>query len=276
MNHSDTILGKIVKAPTKYNPKILQPIARYNTRKNFAHLINHINSGWDEWINYELQWCNNNGCPQIAILLISIPYESQFIIESKSLKLYFNSLNFHKFNDKDSLLATIKSDLETTIQFELNLKLYSPTEWAQQFPKICFNNEYNIDNTINKYNEVTHVDNGFLTTSNQKNNEFLFSNNFRSNCPVTGQPDWATITIHYDGNSIDKEGLYLYLLSYRKHQGFHEQCIERIFTDIFYKCKPNNLEVRGYFTRRGGLDINPIRSTKSHVQPPLLKLQSRQ
>ena len=247
------MLGKVVKAPVKYSPDILFPIKRKKAELKVEVF------GVDDWVHYEMNWCDEKGCPQNAILLISICADSAYIVESKSLKLYLNSFNFVKINKLD-LVNTIVSDLAKILGKKPRLKFFSQAEWLFSYGKKALDNVVMLDNVIDEYVEVPDVCATMLLSSGNRIEQRFVTHNFRSNCPVTGQPDWATIVIDYHGVAVQEVLLYRYLLSYRQHQGFHEQCVEQIFADIFTCCEVDKLSVRGYFTRRGGLDINPFRS----------------
>jgi 7-cyano-7-deazaguanine reductase len=253
MQYSNTILGKVVKAPIKYSPDILYPIQRKSTNSS----VNIY--GVDDWVHYELSWCDERGCPQSAILLISIVADSPYIVESKSLKLYLNSFNFTKIS-KSALVDTVAKDLASILGVRPGVRLFSQAEWARCHPRVVLADAVDLDGVIDEYCEVEDISPSILKVTDDQISTRFVTNNFRSNCPVTGQPDWATIVIDYQGFRVDEVSLYKYLLSYRQHQGFHEQCVEQIFVDVFTYCKVDKLSVRGYFTRRGGLDINPFRS----------------
>jgi 7-cyano-7-deazaguanine reductase len=267
MQYSNTILGKIVKAPIKYSPDILHPIKRKKAKVDGRFF------GVDDWVHYEMNWCDEKGCPQNAILLISICADSSYIVESKSLKLYLNSFNFVKINKLD-LVSTIVNDLAKILGDKPSVRLFSQAEWLLVYNKKHLDNVTILDNVIDEYVEVSDICAEVLVPGEKSVVQRFVTHNFRSNCPVTGQPDWATIVIDYDGVEVKESSLYRYLLSYRQHQGFHEQCVEQIFADIFTYCEVDKLSVRGYFTRRGGLDINPFRS--SFVRNSKLEFAVRQ
>ena len=208
----------------------------------------------------ELSWLNFKGKPEVAIAQIEIPFNSPNIVESKSLKLYLNSLNNERFSSSNEVKSQITKDLSECLKSSVKISLFETTSWADfKFINPTGNCLDRLDIDINPLD----TPNPNWLTSNIGSapiEETLYSNLLKSNCPVTGQPDWATITISYTGPSIDQGALLRYLISYRNHQEFHEHCVEKIFCDIKNMCKPLKLLVYARYTRRGGLDINPFRT----------------
>ncbi len=276
-----------------YNINILVPIPRANKRAELSAQSNtsNINNstvhfmGLDIWNSYEFSWLNNKGKPQIAIVQFIFDANTPHIIESKSFKLYLNTFNQTKFDDEQNIKAILQRDLMQvsggSVQVHIILAHDFDSYFKYGFKKIqglCLDR---LDIDIDCYDKPNKI---FLTTNideiNNDNNkipveEILYSNLLKSNCLVTGQPDWASIYINYSGIAINQEGLLKYLISFRNHQEFHEQCVERIFTDIMQQCKPIKLCVYAQYTRRGGLDINPFRSNYT-VQLPNFIRHARQ
>lgn len=258
-NHSE--LGKASQYDATYNPDKLFPIPRKSKREEIgidpANLPFH---GFDCWNHYEVSWLNPKGKPMVGTAEIFYDCTSPSIIESKSLKLYFNSLNNSVFESKSALEAIIKQDLSSRLETNVVVQLALLHEQSPSTIQPSFGGESidQLDVTCDTY--IVHPD--FLSTSDTIIEETLCSDLLKSNCLVTHQPDWGSVQIHYHGPKIDREGLLKYIVSFRNHDEFHEQCIERIFVDIMTHCRPNKLTVYGRYTRRGGIDINPHRSTE--------------
>lgn len=253
-----SLLGKETQYPKQYAPDVLFPITRAESRQAYAD-IPHIHQGMDWWHVFELSWLNGNGQPQVAIARLHIPASSPYLIESKSLKLYFNSLNFKSFHHTDELVQLIEHDLSTVAQASVQVELFSVDELNTTQPDgIC------IDHL--SANQIEYQPNAKLlaldnNSSHDSVEELLYSHLLRSNCPVTNQPDWGTVFIRYQGQKMSHSALLAYIISYREHNGFHEQCVEHIFADIWRELKPEKLMVYACYTRRGGLDINPCRTS---------------
>jgi 7-cyano-7-deazaguanine reductase len=253
-----------------YSPDILFAIPRLDNRKKL-NLDNSLPfTGWDRWNAYEFSFLDNSEKPVSMHLQIDVPSESKYIVESKSLKLYLNSLSFKPFENIESLEAILKQDLENVLEAKLRIKLSSLDNLSQQpftsFKSLGWCVDYcELNNAIN-FDQVDcnalllekDLDKSASRTINIQ--ETLTSHLFRSLCPVTSQPDWASIIVTYQGEAISHSGLLAYLLSFRRHQGFHEDCAERIFCDIQKTCQPEKLSVYAAYTRRGGIDINPFRT----------------
>lgn len=256
-------LGKKTSYETQYNPDKLFPIPRKEKRDEIGVPEKLPFFGFDLWNHYEVSWLNEKGKPVVALAEIRYDCESPFIIESKSMKLYFNTFNNTIFKDAKTLEATIKKDIESRIQSPVFVKITPLKETSEGsfFPKmngICLDE---LDVTCSTYLVDPHL----LKTTDEITEETVYSDLLKSNCLVTNQPDWASVQIHYKGKKINHEALLQYLVSFRNHNEFHEQCIERIFMDILTHCKPESLTVYGRYTRRGGLDINPFRSTEKQL-----------
>lgn len=255
-------LGKSSPYYSDYNPSLLYPISRAIKRSEIHIDPNHLPFfGFDYWNHYEVSWLNLKGKPCVATAEILYSCHSPMIVESKSLKLYFNSLNNTSFNSVESLTSIIQNDLENTIQHPVSvhimlLKDIRQVKLTQHFSGICLDE---LDIHCDEYT----VNPQLLLTHDEKAEETLYSDLLKSNCLVTDQPDWSSIQIQYQGKKIDHASLLRYLVSYRNHREFHEQCIERIFIDILQYCQPSILTVYGRYSRRGGIDINPYRSTEN-------------
>lgn len=258
---ANSALGKKTDYAQSYNPQCLYPIPRAQNRKEIGIDPNALPFfGFDCWNHYEVSWLNTKGKPLVATAELYYDSCSPFLIESKSLKLYFNSLNQTKFQSITEVEKTIKKDLEAAIEAPVIVVLNQLGKLSHPACQENFSGEC-LDNLDVECTTYT-VDPTFLSTTEKYVEETLYSDLLKSNCPVTQQPDWGSIQIIYKGNRINREGLLRYIVSLRNHNEFHEQCIERIFIDIMTHCRPNALTVYGRYTRRGGLDINPYRSTQ--------------
>lgn len=251
-------LGKQVEYEFHYNPDLLQGVPRSLSRDTLS--LNPLNlpfSGNDTWTGYELSWLTPKGKPQVAILECRVPITSPNLIESKSFKLYLNSFNQSKFENANAVKDVIQSDLSACAGSEVDVALVLPSQFASlSFKEFKGELLDDLDVEINEYSPNT----AFLSQSDKNVEESLVSHLLKSNCLITSQPDWASIIIRYQGKAINREGLLKYLISFRQHNEFHEQCVERIFCDILAHCEVDKLTVCARYTRRGGLDINPFRS----------------
>lgn len=254
----DSPLGKANIYIDKYEASLLFPISREEQRKKLQiDLQNLPFQGEDFWTAFEISWLNLNGKPEVAIGEFSFPHNSTHLIESKSFKLYLNSFNNSKFESLAEVEKIIAKDLSVAVCAVVMVKLTLVTQAPQlpltQFTGTCLD-ELNVccdDYEINS--DLLKVEDTIVT-------ETVYSNLLKSNCPVTGQPDWASLQITYSGKQINHASLLKYIVSYRNHNGFHEDCVERIFTDINRIAQPQRLFVYARYTRRGGLDINPYRA----------------
>lgn len=263
MNHvTNSPLGQSTAYPETYDKTILFPIPRDKQREHFELKGALPFYGFDSWMAFELSWLHPKGKPMISMAEIIIPCNSPNLIESKSLKLYLNSFNQTPFNDPNAVQVCIENDLSEAAGAPVKVFLLDEENVLQKGLKPlrgeCLDS---LDIACDTYTPAPEL----LRTSDIPVTESVFSHLFRSNCPVTGQPDWASLSIQYQGQQIDKVSLLQYIVSYRHHQDFHEHCVEQIFLDIHDRCKPKQLTVFARFTRRGGLDINPYRS--SHPIP---------
>ncbi len=257
-------LGREVAYPDRYDPSLLFPIPRAQARGEIgvdAAALPFI--GHDRWHAYELSWLDRGGKPVVATATLSVPATSPQLIESKSLKLYLNSLNAQRFDDAERVRETMRADLSAAAG--------APVEVAFGLPPFAEGDAGaasidGLDIAIDSYGPpdaaLLSADAGSVVE------EALHSALLKSNCPVTGQPDWAGVRIAYRGPRIDRAGLLRYLVSFRDHAEFHEQCVERLFVDLQARCRPQALSVEARYTRRGGLDINPWRATPGTSPPP--------
>lgn len=271
-NHG--ILGQTTDYPKTYAPDIIYPISRELGRRHLALSADKLSIGVDWWHAFEVSWLNPQGISQVAMLRLTIPASSPFIVESKSLKLYLNSLNFTEFTDSQSVIDTIEQDLSSALQTQVGAELINIDD-AQSLP-LYQPEGLLIDTVLNdsaqKVALTEDVDSRLLAfdTANTLQNsqrQVYHSHLLRSNCPVTNQPDWGTLLIDITSAPIDKGSLLQYILTFRQHNGFHEQCVEQIFSDLTLKFAPEKLLVRAWYTRRGGIDINPCRVSDLALLP---------
>ena len=267
---ADSPLGKIAAYRSDYAPELLFPIARQGKRDELQLRGTLPFFGVDIWNAYEVSWLNMRGKPQVAIATITAPADSPNIVESKSFKLYLNSFNQTRLANEEALLALLREDLSSGFGAPVQVSLTLPEQFGQlkmgELDGLLLDR---LDLEIDSYAPAPEQ----LTASFDAApvEEKLVSHLLKSNCLVTGQPDWASVQIHYVGPQIDQESLLRYLIGFREHNEFHEQCVERIFVDILRKCKPQKLAVYARYTRRGGLDINPWRTNFSSARPPNLR-----
>ena len=255
----DSPLGKAVEYRGDYDPSLLFPIARATTREPLDLGKTLPFFGIDIWNAYELSWLNMRGKPQVALLSVTVPADSPNIVESKSFKLYLNSFAQTRIAGLEALSELLRADLSAAFGAFVSVSL-TPQD---AFGTLAFEEMEGLLLDRLDIDADEYAPNPSLLKTVPDTlpvEEKLVSNLLRSNCPVTGQPDWASVQIHYVGFPINQEGLLKYLISFRMHNGFHEQCIEQIFMDILRECKPTKLAVYGRYTRRGGLDINPWRT----------------
>ncbi len=258
-------LGKAVNYQAQYDRSLLFPIPRATKRAEIGIHGAAPFMGMDIWNAYELSWLNARGKPQVALASFMFPSDSPNIIESKSFKLYLNSFNQTRLNSETELHKRLASDLSEAAGKPVSVELLMPERFSSR--RIIELDGYCIDNLdieVDTYQPSPQL----LRCEDQPPiEESLVSNLLKSNCLVTGQPDWASVQIKYFGSPINRESLLKYLISYREHNEFHEQCVERIFMDIQRMCQPLRLAVYARYTRRGGLDINPWRSNYSASLP---------
>jgi 7-cyano-7-deazaguanine reductase len=270
-----SLLGKPASYQSAYDPSLLFPIARQGKRDELGISGTLPFFGFDLWNAYEVSWLNLRGKPQVAIATVMAPADSPNIIESKSFKLYLNSFNQTRLAGSAALLELLRADLSagfgTPVQVSLTLPDAFSTLQMGELDGLLLDR---LDIDVEGY-----TPDRSLLQANQDEaavEETLVSHLLKSNCLVTGQPDWASVQIKYAGPQIDQEGLLRYLIGFREHNEFHEQCVERIFIDILQCCKPQMLSVYARYTRRGGLDINPWRSNFTTGQRPSNLRNARQ
>ncbi len=260
---SGNLLGKSTPPVTQYTPGLLHAISRDSARQELG--LSEFDLpfvGQDLWHAWELSWLNAESIPRVAVGRFRLPCESPNLIESKSFKLYLNSLNFSVFNTLGELTECLSRDLSavagSTVQVEV-LALNSPEIIPTPMPGLCIDQ--------GSVTAVPPEPSRSLLKVKEGEGGIWHSHLLRSLCPVTGQPDWASLVVSCAGVSLDEDGLLQYVLSYRQHQEFHEQCVERIYCDILAAANPAELSVQALYSRRGGLDINPWRSSSQSVAP---------
>ena len=265
MNYQDKSLsalklGQNTEYKSQYNASLLQPVPRRLNREGLGIVEQQpFNQGADVWTCYELSWLNSNGLPQVAIADVEIDFKSENLIESKSFKLYLNSFNQTKFASIEEVEQTLTRDLSQYASGQVSVRIHKLADYTNQ-PIVNFSGEC-IDEQEIQIESYTfsnqHLEN---IAEDEIVEETLVSHLLKSNCLITSQPDWGSVQIHYVGKRLNREKLLRYLVSFREHNEFHEQCVERIFTDLMQFAKPEKLTVYARYTRRGGLDINPFRS----------------
>ncbi len=268
----DSQLGKASRYIDQYDASLLFPIARAGKRAELGIVREAPFLGADMWTAYELSWLNLRGKPQVALAHFTVPCESVNIIESKSLKLYLNSFNNSRFASLDAVKERLRADLSEAVWRGAGR---STTIGVRIVPPELFDREpiyeldgLSLDRLDVECTSFTPAPELLKVLSDEAPvTEVLVSNLLKSNCLVTGQPDWGSVQISYSGAPIDQEGLLQYLVSFRNHNEFHEQCVERIFMDIWRRCRPLKLAVYARYTRRGGLDINPFRTSSAQALP---------
>ncbi|MCL1114140.1 MULTISPECIES: NADPH-dependent 7-cyano-7-deazaguanine reductase QueF [Shewanella] len=253
-------LGQATAYQTEYDASLLQGVPRKLNRDAIELSGDLPFHGTDIWTGYELSWLNAKGKPVVALLEVQLDINSSNLIESKSFKLYLNSFNQTKFDSVEDVQDTISRDLAKCAEGDVVVKVIEPRHFNLErivdLPGSCID-DLDIEVTEYEFNPDHLID----STDPDKNvAETLNSNLLKSNCLITSQPDWGSVMIRYQGPKIDREKLLRYLISFRQHNEFHEQCVERIFVDLKKYCQCTKLTVYARYTRRGGLDINPYRS----------------
>lgn len=267
--------------PTEYSPETLYPIARSMGRDVIGWHADKLTVGVDWWQAFEISWLNLQGISQVAMARFSIPASSPFIVESKSLKLYLNSINFTEFASWNDVQALIAKDLSACLQAEVQVELFALNDAASlliaQPTGICIDDA--LAGSTGKIALTEHPDASLLSNdeteasservANNSNQSYVFySNLLRSNCPVTNQPDWGTLAVSITTDkTFNNANMLRYILSFRQHNGFHEQCVEQIFADLSEHYEPSKLMVRAWYTRRGGIDISPCRVSDMALLP---------
>ena len=275
-----SLLGKPAGYQDQYDPGLLYPIPRAAKRQELGIAAQPPFFGADLWTAYELSWLTPRGKPVVAIAHVTVPCETHNIVESKSFKLYLNSFTNSRFDSFDEVQARLRTDLSEAAWRGASA---AGSIGVRLLPAHDFDREqvHELDGVLLDRLDIecTHYtpEPGLLTAAfdEQPVEEVLVSNLLKSNCLVTGQPDWGSVQIRYSGPQIDQAGLLRYLVSFRNHNEFHEQCVERIFTDLMTVARPATLSVEARYTRRGGLDINPWRGTLG-TPPPAAARDERQ
>ncbi|MBL4671212.1 MAG: NADPH-dependent 7-cyano-7-deazaguanine reductase QueF [Arenicella sp.] len=268
---SDLSLGKETDYQTGYSSELLQAVPRSLNRQELGCTDSQPFHGEDVWHAYELSWLNGRGKPVVALGRFILDSVTPNIIESKSFKLYLNSLNQSRFSDQQQLRSLLENDLSVVAGGKVSVELFAPEDnlsfASQGLPGECIDG---IDISIDEFRLSPELIS--LSPDSEAVSETLHSHLLKSNCLITKQPDWASVVIQYSGLKIDREGLLRYLISFRMHNEFHEQCVERIFCDILNACNPKQLSVQALYTRRGGLDINPFRTSLKNTAAPLRRV----
>ena len=260
-------LGKVSSYVDQYDASLLFPIPRADKRAELGLLDAPPFFGADMWTLYELSWLNLRGKPQVALAQVTVPCESPNIVESKSLKLYLNSFNNSRFADAREVRERIRADVSAATGAGIGIKTIGPEMFDRE--QIHEMDGLSIDRLDVECLHFTPAPELLFAEFDELPvTETLTSSLLKSNCLVTGQPDWGSVQIAYSGPAINQEGLLQYLVSFRNHNEFHEQCVERIFMDVWTRCKPIKLSVYARYTRRGGVDINPFRCSYPMQLPP--------
>ncbi|MFC5498741.1 NADPH-dependent 7-cyano-7-deazaguanine reductase QueF [Caenimonas terrae] len=268
-----SLLGKPAPYVDRYDPSLLFPLSRRPKRDELGLSATLPFFGADLWTAFELSWLTLRGKPQVAIAHVTVPCETPNIVESKSFKLYLNSFTNSRFASADEVRDRIRADISeaawrgAATQSSVGVKLLLPDQFDKEpVHELDGLSLDRLDIECTDYQPRPEL----LTAAFDEKpvDETLTSNLLKSNCLVTGQPDWGSVQIRYSGPQIDQGGLLRYLVSFRNHNEFHEQCVERIFMDVWRRCKPAKLMVYARYTRRGGLDINPWRTSHPGAPPP--------
>ena len=250
-------LGKATDYPDRYDPALLFRIERAAQREAIGLSGALPFHGVDLWTAYEISWLDARGKPQLAIGRLAVPADSPAIVESKSLKLYLGSFAQERLPGSGALERRIGDDLERACRGAVHVELTPAARFDElALEELPGESLDRLDVAFDAYEPAPKL----LRSGGAETEETLRSALFRSNCPVTGQPDYADVMVRYRGPRVDRAGLFRYLVSYRKHAAFHETCVERIFVDVLERCQPSALTVQARFLRRGGIDINPFRS----------------
>ena len=272
--HSE--LGKVSAYKDRYDPSLLFPLPRAPKRAEIGLQGAVPFTGADFWTAYELSWLNPRGKPQVALAHVTVPCETPNIVESKSFKLYLNSFNNTVFADAQAVQDRLRADLSEAVwrgaerQGTVGVRVLTPDLFGQE--KMHELDGLSLDRLDVECTDYEPAPQWLQADHSQAvADEVLVSDLLKSNCLVTGQPDWGSVRIAYSGAPIDQAGLLRYIVSFRNHNEFHEQCVERIFMDVWTRCKPTKLSVYARYTRRGGLDINPWRTSHPQMPPPSVR-----
>jgi 7-cyano-7-deazaguanine reductase len=269
-------LGKASAYVDQYDASLLFPIARAGKRTEIGLTGALPFMGADMWTAFELSWLNLKGKPQVALAHVTVPCDTPNIVESKSFKLYLNSFNNTRLADADAVKTLLRTDLSEAVWRDparsgpppatVGVRLLLPDMFDREpVQELDGLNLDRLDIDCDRYTPAPELLR--VLADESPVNEVLTSRLLKSNCLVTGQPDWGSVQISYSGAPIDQESLLQYLVSFRNHNEFHEQCVERIFMDIWRQCQPTRLAVYARYTRRGGLDINPFRTSYAQALP---------
>ncbi len=267
------MLGQATEYASLYSAELLQAVPRSLNREELGIAEQQPFSGCDIWHAYEVSWLNSKGKPVVALARCTVNASSPNIIESKSFKLYLNSFNQTRFASHADVINTLEKDLSNTANSNIKVELFTPDNIqafaTEALPGDCIDD---IDISIEDDGFILEPSLLKLDNTGKLVEETLHSHLLKSNCLITNQPDWASVIISYSGKKINRESLLRYLISFRQHNEFHEQCVERIFTDIQKFCQTDTLSVQALYTRRGGLDINPYRTNKENNKAPLRRI----
>jgi 7-cyano-7-deazaguanine reductase len=266
----DSPLGKAARYPDAYDPGLLYPVERAPQREALGIAAALPFSGVDRWTAWEATWLDPHGRPRVAIVTFDVPCTSPRLVESKSVKLWLASLAGTRL-EAEGLRDTLVRDLSDATGAPIHVDVHLPPTWPARFARREPDGTAIDDDTPSTL--PSQPDASLLACAGARVEETLRMRGFRSVCPVTGQPDYADMLIAYRGTALARPALYAYLLGFRQHAGFHEHCVERIFVDVAATCRPDALRVEARFTRRGGVDINPVRAAglPTDASPPTLR-----
>ena len=264
MSEPKFVLGEKVSAPTRYSPEVLYPIERHHARNTLGYSSEVPMYGVDHWHLYEVSWLNAQRSPEVFVGRLSVPAHSPCIVESKSLKLYLNSLNFTIFESVQSAQRTICDDLALILGVEVYLELFDVVQ-----DQLAGGDLHGLN--LDQYKHLPIVDTPSVAALQTATDSIVrgawHTHRLRSLCPITAQPDWASVQVMWEGPDVCPESLMQYFLGYYQHQEYHEQCVERIYLDLLGRFNPNFLSVQAFYTRRGGIDITPYRSNDPSAKP---------
>ena len=258
------LLGRQTPVVESYSPDLLYPISRTVGREQIAPVGTLPFTGTDLWHAYEMSWLDTAGKPVTFVGRFAIPASSPNMVESKSFKLYLNSLNNTRFESTVQVRDMIKHDVAEVVGSDVELQLLAVDDASlagAELEGFCLDD---LDAGLPAAEPAAEM---LEVHGAAHAEEKLYTHLLRSLCPVTGQPDWASVWIHYSGPLLVRESLLRYIIAYRSHQEFHEQCVERMFCHITQRLAPDFLHIQAFYTRRGGLDINPFRSTDPTARP---------
>lgn len=258
------LLGKQAPAVDGYAPELLYPLSRADGRARIATAGAHPFMGADLWHAYEMSWLDAAAKPVTFVGRFTIPASSSNMVESKSLKLYLNSLNNTRFESVELVRELIRRDVSQVVGADVELQVLALDDESLAGTQLTGSCLDQLDAGVPEHHPAADI---LKIQDTAHTEEKLYTHLLRSLCPVTGQPDWASVWVHYKGAALVRESLLRYIISYRNHQEFHEQCVERMFSDLCARIAPEFLHIQAFYTRRGGLDINPFRSTDQAARP---------